>query len=392
MDRSTKAIVGIVVAIVVLGGGYAFWQGQQAQPTSQEGASAPSPSVSQATGPIKVGVLQPMTGDIASMGINTKAAVELAVQEINESGGINGRNIEVVTEDSKCTPADATSAATKLINIDKVVAVIGGLCSSETLAVAPIANQAGVPIISAGSTNPKITEAGDYVFRFIPSDLSQGKFAAEYLVSTLEKKKIAILYCLSDWCAGLKDVARERIPEIGGTVVAEEGYQQDTNDLRSQITKIKAANPDAVYFLGYTKATVIGLKQMKELGLSVPILGGDAWDDVTIPKEAGAAANGARYTLTDSRQLSDTFVAEIKRRTNGQELDTYSPRGYDIMKKLGEIMRTIGATSEQIKSGLYQVKDYQGVADTYTLDSNGDMVGGMFTVKEFQDGKASKVK
>lgn len=381
MTKGAKVIVGVVITLIVLVGGYKLLYKN----------SSPSKGPVVNSGPMKIGVLQPLTGDLAAIGINTKAAVELAAEELNAASGANGRLFEIVAEDSKCTPADATNAASKLLNVDKVIAIIGGLCSSETLAAAPLANQARVPLISTGSTNAKITDAGDYIFRFVPSDAAGGRFAAEYLVNTLGKKNIAILYCLSDWCVGLRDVSKARLSELGATIVAEEGYQQDTNDLRSQITKVKAANPDAVYFLGYTQATVIGLRQMRELGLNALILGGDAWDDATIPKEAGAAAEGARYTLTDSRQLSESFTAEVKRRTGGQELDTYAPRGYDIMKKLGEIISTVGAESEQIKNAFYQVKDYQGIADTYTMDSNGDMAGGTFAVREFQNGKSVKL-
>ena len=371
-----KKLTWVVVLIIIVGG-YFLLQNKP-QPATGE--------------PIKVGFMGALTGDAVTLGVSIKAAVELARDEINAAGGVNGRPIELVSEDSECDAKAATNAASKLMTIDKVVAVIGGLCSSETLAAAPLANSNQVPLISYSSTNPQITSAGDYVFRFIPSDTFQGKFAAEYVVNTLAKKNVAILYCLSDWCVGIKDVFKGRLAEIVGSVVAEEGYAQESRDLRSQITKIKAANPDIVYFLGYTEASIVGLKQLKELGVTAPILGGDAWDDPKIPEGAGAVANGAQFTTAGGKELSAAFVTEVKARSGGVETNTYTGRGYDILKALTQIMKNTGPDSVAIKDALYSVKNYNGVADTYTLDANGDVTTAVYIIREYQDGKIITVE
>lgn len=339
-------------------------------------------------GPIKIGFIGPLTGDVAGIGENVRIAVDLAKDEINEARGIHGRRIEVIYEDGRCSAKEAANAGNKLININKVVAIVGGLCSSETLAVAPMAEEAGVPLISAASTNPDITNAGDYIFRFVPSDSFQGKFAAEHIVNTLGHKKVGALFCLSDWCVGIKEVFKAHLTELGGELVAEEGYAQDTSDLRSQITKVKAASPDIVYFVGYTEASIIGLKQIKELGLETPIFGADAWDDPKIPAEAGAAADGATYSITANRELPQSFIDEMNTRAaGGSELNTYSPRGYDVMKVLADIMIRVGTDQEKIKAELYNIQNYQGIADTYTLDENGDVSTANFTIKKFKGGK-----
>lgn len=371
-----KKLTWVVVAIIIVGGYYVL-------------QSKPEPATGE---PITVGFMGALSGDAATLGVSIRAAVELARDEINIAGGVGGRPIELVFEDSQCDAKAATNAATKLMTIDNVVAVIGGLCSSETLAAAPLANSNQVPLISYSSTNPKITDAGDYVFRFIPSDTFQGKFAAEHVVNTLQKKNVAILYCLSDWCVGIKDVFKSRLAELSGTVVSEEGYAQDSRDLRSQITKIKAANPEVVYFLGYTEASIVGLKQLKELGVTAPIFGGDAWDDPKIPEGAGVAANGAQFSTAGGKELSQAFIDEVKSRSGGVELNTYTARGYDILMVLTQIMRKVGTDSVAIKDALYGVKNYNGVADTYTLDANGDITTAMYIIREYQDGKIITVE
>ncbi len=340
---------------------------------------------------IKVGFLGPLTGDEASPGENSLAAVQIARDEINSAGGIGGRQVEVVAEDSKCDPTAAADAANKLMNVDKVVAVIGGLCSSETLATIPIAQAAHVPIISYGSTNPKITTAGDYKYRFIASDNFQGKFAAEYIANTLKAKRVAVLYCLSDWCVGLHDVVKQRLGELGVKVVDEEGFQQGAQDLRTQITKIKAANPDVIYFPSYTDSSIVGLEQIKQIGVKSQVMGGDAWDDPKIPAEAGSAADGALYTVAANEQLPKAFVDEMAKRTNGQQLMIYAPRAYDVLKALATIIQNVGMDSEKINAALKNNFTYKGIADTYTLDQNGDDVTAKFIVKEFMNGKLEEL-
>ncbi len=374
MNKTTKIVWWVVGVVVVVG---LVWWGVSKN-TAQGGT-------------VKIGFMGPMTGDNATMGINGLAAVGIARDEINAAGGISGRQVEIVSEDSKCDATAAADAASKLVNVDGVVAIIGGLCSSETLAAIPIAQAGHVPMISYGSTNPKITTAGDYKYRFVPSDNFQGKFAADYIVNTLKAKRVAILYCLSDWCVGLHDVAKARLTEIGVNVVDEEGFQQGTQDLRTQLTKIKAANPDVVYFPSYTNEAIVGFEQAKQLGLKAQMVGGDGWDDPTIPAKAGAAANGALYTVTANEQLPQSFIDEMARRTNGAQIIIYSPRAYDIMKAYGMIMQNVGANGEKINAALKNNFTYKGIADTYTLDQNGDDVTAMFAVKQYVGGKIQDV-
>ncbi len=343
--------------------------------------------------PIKIGFIGPLSGDTANLGENMRLAVELARDEVNAAGGVKGRTLDVIFEDGKCDGKEAVNAGNKLLNIDKVTAIIGGVCSSETLAVAPLAEKAKVPLVSAASTNPKITTAGEYTFRFVPSDSFQGTFTADHFVNTLKKKKVAVMYCKSDYCVGIKDAFTKKFKELGGEVVAEEGFERDARDLRSQITKVKAAQPELVYFVSYTEGTIVGLKQMKELGVTAPVFGADAWDDPKIGKELKDKAHKAQYSLPANQSLPQEFVEAMEKRTGGKELVVYAPRAYDILKSLTEIMGQKGVGPENIKAGLSDLKDWKGIADTYSLDENGDVLSAEYVIKEFnKEGKAKEVK
>ncbi len=336
---------------------------------------------------IKIGFIGPLSGDAASIGQSAKAAVEMAVEEINNAGGINSRTLDVIYEDGKCGPKDSTNAANKLVNLDKVPVIIGGLCSSETLAAAPIAESGKTVLISYCSSNPKITESGDYIFRTYPSDAFQGKVAAEKIYNDLNAKTVGVLYCLGDWCVGIKDVFKKRFSELGGTIVAEEGYEQTTRDLRTQIAKIKDSKPDLIYFLGYTEASIVGLKQLKEIGIESPIFGGDAWDDPKLWDEAKESGEGAMYLVPNSPG-TDEFKAKMEAKTGSKEILVCTPQGYDNVHIIADIIRRVGTDSEKIKNELYNVKGYKGISGEISLDSNGDLMAADYVTKVVKNGKA----
>lgn len=388
-NNAKSSIMLVVVAIVCLAIGYAL--GSQSA-TKDEGGQQSWFPLRKEAGAIKLGFVGVLTGDGATLGENIRAAVQLATDELNVKGGINGRKIEVIYEDGKCNAKDAATAGTKLINVDKVKAIIGGLCSGETLALAPLAEAAKVPLISSSSTNPSIKEAGDYVFRFIGSDSFQGVFAADYLTKTKNYKKIAVLSCLNDWCVGLSEVFKKQAESNGATIVADESFNPDARDLRSQLTKIRGAKPDAVYFVSMPEGAIVGLKQIKELGIKVPVLGGDAWDDPKIPAETGSAAEGVEYTIAANQKLPASFLDGMKARNADKDLNTYSPRAYDIFQVLTGIIGKVGTDGEKIKNAFYDVQDYKGIADTYSMDENGEVKKAIYIVKEFKKGKAVEVQ
>lgn len=378
MNRSTRKgqvkwlVIGGILAIIII--------------AIIIGVANRAPTTTKTEGNIKIGFLGPLTGDAANLGTNSQKGVELAVKEINEAGGINGRTVAVIYEDGKCNAKDATAAGNKLINLDGVSAIVGGLCSSETMAIAPVAERENVIVFSGCSSNPSITTIGEYIFRDYPSDAFQGVYAAEIAQEKLDVQDVAILYCLSDWCVGIKDVFKKTLTEAGGIIVAEEGYEQTTNDLKTQLTKIKAKNPDVIYFVGYTEASIIGLKQMKELGINTPTLGADAWDDAKIWTEAGVAGEGKMWTVVDT-PISDAFKAKMKT-VGAEDVTLCTPQFYDAVMILAGIMKRVGTDTAKIKDELYKVKDYKGVSGTITIDKSGDLASAAYVTKVAKGGKA----
>lgn len=356
------------------------------------GCSGP-PEAGGGRGNIKIGFIAPLTGDLAYIGENMKAAAEIARDEINQSGGVaplqgvGGRNVELIVEDGKCEPKEAANAGNKLINIDKVPAIIGGLCSSETLAVAPLAERSRVILFSAASTSPNISAAGDYIFRDVPSDAFQGVFAAQYVKTKLGKNRVALLKCLSDWCLGVNDSFKAEFKRLGGQITAEEAFAQDSRDLRSQIAKVRASSPELVYFVSYTEGAIVGIRQMRELGITAPLFGADAWSDPKIWESAGESGDGARYVEPANNEVPRAFIDAMGKKTGGREINVYAPRAYDAVKLLASIMNRAGTDTGAIKKALYATQNYQGIADNYTFDKNGDVTSARYVVKEVRKGK-----
>ena len=342
---------------------------------------------SETKGNIKIGLIAPLTGDVASIGQGTKSAAELAVSEINSAGGVNGRMLTLISEDGKCDGKESVSAVTKLINIDKVDAIVGGTCSSETVAAAPIAEKAKIVMLSPVSSSPALTTAGDYIFRDYPSDSFQGAKAADFTVNTLKAKNIAVLSCMSDWCQGIQQVFKDKAVSLGATIVADERYDdKTTKDLKTQLTKIKATNPDLLYFLGYTDGTVIGLKQAKEIGLNTKILGGDAWGDPKVVVGAGYAAEGTMYLIPASVS-NVSFDSAFEKATGSKEVTIGSRESYDAVKILAQVMKEVGTNGTKMKNALYKVQGYQGVSGNISFDQNGDLSSASYDIKIVKDGK-----
>lgn len=361
----------IIVILIVAALAYSFWRGG---------------AVDQ--GPITLGFIGPLTGDAANIGQNAMAAVTLAVEEVNAAGGINGRSLEIIYEDGACMGKEATNAANKLIHVDKVPVIIGGVCSGETAAFAGAAEQSGTVTLSFCSSAPSISQAGDYIFRNYPSDLFQGVYAAQYIKNTLEKSKAAVLFVKSEWGSGLKDVFVDEFQGLGGTVVLAEGYDQTSRDLRTQLTKIKAAEPEILYFLGYSEASIPGIMQARELGLEIPMFGGDAWDDSKIWSEVGAAGEGAMYTVVYA-PLNDAFRINMRSKVGNDEITICSPQAYDAVHLLAGVIGRVGTDAEAIKNELYNTVYRGGVsAESIEFDENGDPISADYIVKVVQDGVA----
>ena len=371
-----RLIIGTIIVLILAGA--AIYIG--IQPTGY--ITAPT-----VENKIVIGTIQPLTGSAASIGQNVRAAIEVAVEEVNAEGGINGKRLEIVFEDGKCDAGSALTAVKKLVNVDKVPAIVGPTCSSETIAAAPTAEEAGVVILSNCSSNPAITDAGDYIFRDFPSDNFQAKIAAELAYNELKAKKVALLTCLSDWCAGIREVFRENYPSLGGEIVADEKFEQEAKDLRTQLLKIREADPDLIYFVAYANEAIVGIKQAKELGLEATMLGADAWNDQHIWDSTQGANEGTMFT-TVYAPLNEEFKKAMREKTGSNEITDCSPQAYDAVHLIADALKKCGENGECIKEELYKVKGYQGVSGEISFDSKGDLETANYAIKVVRNGEA----
>lgn len=364
----------IIIVVIVLATG------------NKKDAPAPGASIED---PIVLGFTGPITGDLANVGENALAAVELAVEEVNAEGGINGRTLEVIYEDDQCTGTAGASAINKLVNVDGVSALVSSVCSPVVLSVAPIVESAQIPMLAYCSTAADISQAGDFVFRTVPSDLFQAAFGADYAYNELDAETAAVVYINNDWGVGLRTSFIEEFEAFGGEIVTDEAYDPATVDLRSQMSKVREAQPDIVYFAGFTDGTIAGIRQAKELGVEVPFLGADAWDDTRVWSELGEIADGVMYSViaTEDNQAFRTAMAE---KVGSEEVIFCSNFAYDNVKILAQVIEEVGDDPLAIKDALYGVKYRNGVSSkTIEFDENGDPLVAEYVVKVVQDGKAS---
>lgn len=339
---------------------------------------------------IQIGALLPLTGDGALYGQMAKKAIDLAVEEINTEGGINGKKLSVIYEDTQINPNLATSGATKLITVDKVPAIIGTMASNTFLPVIPIVQKNKVVIISPSATSSEITKAGDYIFRTIVSDIYDGKAMAQFAYNEMEFRNVSVFYVDEAGPRGVSIAFMEEFEKLGGQVLAEEkGYQEGT-DFRTQITKIIDTNPDAVYFAGYAKETVTFLTQAKESGLNKQLMTHQLIEDPDVINRSRGSAEGVIFTspkliLETSGQDVKDFYDKFKNKY-GEEPHNFAPNSYDAVMLVSNAMKKYGTDPENFKQGLYEVEGYQGASGEITIDENGDIDQAM-QIMVIKDGK-----
>ncbi len=343
---------------------------------------------SEDTSPIKIGYIGPLTGEVPALGQASRAAVELATEEINAAGGVNGRMLEVTYEDGKCGAA-AASAAAKLLNVDQVKVIIGGLCSGETASFVKTAMEKKVPTIAYCSSAPALTGSGPYFFRNYPSDVFSAKFDAEYLYNTLGSRKVAMLYHISEWGSALQQTFNTEFTKLGGTVVASEGAQQNSKDFRSQLAKIKASDADYVYMILYSDGGAIAVNQSKELGLNKKILFPETGDDPNFIKSVSGKAD-ILYSLARSPNNA-TFATNLMAKTKGTEVPVCAPQAYDALKIAAQVMAKVGTDPDAFAAEMHNVT-YDGVSGKNQFDQNGDLSVADFVVRRIENGKATEVK
>jgi branched-chain amino acid transport system substrate-binding protein len=323
---------------------------------------------------IVIGHYGSMTGPTATFGVSTDEGIRLALDEINGAGGVLGKQIEVRTEDDQGKPTEAVNAVEKLINRDKVVAVIGEVASTNSLAAAPVCQAAGIPMLTPASTNPEVTKRGDFIFRSCFIDPFQGGVMAKFAINDLKAKRFAILYDVqSDYSKGLRQFFSEEIKRGGGQVVADEAYNQSDVDFRGQLTKIKNTNPEAIYVPGYYTQVGAISRQAKELGIAAPLLGGDGWDSDKLYEIGGETINDNyftnHYSIEEQRPEVQKFVADYRKKYNGKTPDAMAILGYDAMKLMADAIKRAGTTDgAKVRDALASTANFPGASGAITID------------------------
>jgi branched-chain amino acid transport system substrate-binding protein len=328
---------------------------------------------------ILVGEYSSLTGGTATFGQSTHNGILLAFDEINAAGGVLGKKLKVLTEDDQSKPEEAATAATKLISQNRVVALLGEVASSRSLAAAPIAQSNKVPMISPSSTNPKVTQVGDYIFRVCFIDPFQGAVMAKFAANTLKAKRVAILYDVrNDYSIGLREFFTSTFKSLGGQIVGEQSYSEGDSDFRAQLTQLKSLKPEAIYVPGYyTEAGTIA-RQARELGLTVPLMGGDGWDSARLFEIGGKAIEGSyisnHYSADDPNPVIQKFVTDYKSK-HGQSPDGLAALAYDAAKILADAMKRAGSTEgPKLRDAIAATRDFQGVTGKISIDADRNAV------------------
>ncbi len=322
-----------------------------------------------------IGEYGSLTGGTATFGQSTHKGIELATEEMNAQGGFLGKKIKVLTEDDQSKPEEAKTAVLKLIKQNGVKAVIGEVASSRSLAAAPEAQRAKIPMISPASTNPKVTEVGDYIFRACFVDTFQGSSMAKFAYNNLKLRNVAVLKDIkNDYSVGLADFFEKTFKELGGKIVAVESYSEGDIEFRAQLTAIKAENPDGIYIPGYYTEVGLIARQARELGLNVPLMGGDGWDSSKTIEIGGKAVEGSYYTnhyaSDDPNPIIQNFIEKFKKKY-GVTPDAMAVLGYDSANILFDAMKRANSEDPtKIRDALAQTKDFPGVSGTITMDAN----------------------
>jgi branched-chain amino acid transport system substrate-binding protein len=351
-------------------------------------------------GKIRIGVAAPFTGNLAAYGDNIKAGVNLKLKEINDAGGINGQMVELVWGDDLCQPKDAGTVGSKFAADKSIVAVIGHLCSSATLAAMPIYVRQGVPCISPTSTNPTIGDVGKgWFFRNCYTDDFQGKYLAQYVVpKLLGKNKVAIFYENNDYAIGLKNSFVAGAKAGGVKVTGAEAYMTGTTDFTPQLTKLLRDKPESIFLCGYHPEGALIAGQGRKLGFSGPLFGADGIDNVDYINIAGKAADNTYCTVpflaSAAGPAGQAFAASFKKAA-GRDVDWMSANAYDCLGILAQVIGKVGPDRKKIRDGLAgfnsKANGYKGVTGLTYFDSKGDCSKPAF-VKVVKGGKFTAAK
>src|SRR4026209_629558 len=328
---------------------------------------------------VRIGVFMSLTGSTANFGISSVNGIKMAADEINAAGGINGKQIELLVQDDRSDAAEAATIVTKFVTQDQVHAILGEVGSSRSIAAAPIAQNAKIPMLTPSSTNPEVTKKGDFIFRSCFIDPYQGAAIAQFAAKTLGAKTAAIMVDRkNDYSTGLEKVINETFTRLGGKIVATQSYQEGDQDFNAQLTSLKRSNPEVIFVPVYYKDVGLIAKQARDKGIRVPLVGGDGWDSVQLYAIGGSALNGSyftnHYSPYDTDPKVQKFVNDYKARYNTVP-DALAATAYDAAHIMFDaIKRSTSLDGPAIRDALAAIKAYPGVTGTVTFNEQRDAV------------------
>ncbi len=327
---------------------------------------------------IKLGFIGAMSGPVAKYG--SYEAARLAAEEINANGGINGTQIELIAEDGKCNSSAATNAANKLINIDNVNIILGGHCTPESIAIAPIAEKNNVIMLASITTSPALTPMGDYVFRTSPVSIVQSHLIADVARNTLGLETMAIIYEQTDYASPIAERLKEEFVRLGGLIELYEGYAPGVTDFRTLLTKAKAEHIDALFLSAQSPDAALNfMKQVNEIGIKAQLFGNDVAGIPVNIRQIPNLYEGFILALPDfdtENQKTKRFIERYNAAYGTQELPYgfYTAESADAVYLITDAIAENGLDIERIRKYLYQVKQYEGISGPITIDQNGDGV------------------
>ncbi|WML50418.1 ABC transporter substrate-binding protein [Neobacillus sp. PS3-34] len=377
-----KRLAGLFMSLMLTGGVVA-------------GCSSATGGKSDDGSTIKIGANLELSGGVASYGQSAAEGLQLAVDEINKKG-IDGKKLKLIKVDNKSDASEATSGALRLISQDKVAAIVGAATSTNTLAQVQVATDNKVVLLTPTGTNPNITnkdgKVNDYVFRTCFIDPFQGTVAANFASKSLNVKNAAVLIeSSSDYSKGLASAFKKSFKENGGKIVSEEAYVTKDTDFHAILTKIKSSNPEFIFLPGYYEEVGLIVKQARELGIDVPIMGGDGWDSPKLVEIGGKEAlNNTfitnHYSSGDKDKKVQDFVDAFKKKYNGKSPDAFSALGYDSAYFLADAIKRAGSGDpEKIKKAMAKTDGLSLVSGEVKLDKNHDPIKSA-VILEYKDG------
>lgn len=327
---------------------------------------------------IKIGWVGPLTGPTSTDGTLSRNAAQLAIEQFNKDGGVDGEKVELVAEDDQGKPEEALKGVQKLINSDKVTGIVGGGYSGPMKTVTPKVQAAKVPMVVAYAVHPDITKGGDYVNRVIYTADVQGKAMADYAVNDLKKKNIAVLYVDIDYGISIYSAFKDEAKKLGANIVIEKPFKMGDKDFSSVLTAVKGAKPDALYVVGYYNEAAGIVTQSKELGINAQFLGVDGFDSPKFLELGKENTQGATFTTsfyaTDAREAVQNFVKAWHDKYKDSEPDMLSSQSFDATEVILEAMKKAGKDRGKLAKAINETKDFEGTSGKISFNAQHEVV------------------